>query len=230
MTAHADASLLEERVILLNENAEPTGETALKRTVHTNKTPYHAAFSVFLLDGTGANTLLQQRALSKQTWPGVWSNACCGHIAPGETVYDAARRRVREELGVETKRLKKLANFSYFGERDGVVEYEFCPILIAGIVGTPKPNPAEVEDTQWIRLADYQALARALPLQPGMHPRTRASFESYKQSFGSPAAYAAAHSLPTGDSLSEWSLWELLVVSGGRQPLIRRYISERRFS
>ncbi|MGY8694123.1 MAG: NUDIX domain-containing protein, partial [Verrucomicrobiia bacterium] len=58
-----------------------------KNSVHTANTPLHSAFSIFLFDGKG-NMLTQQRALSKKTWPGIWSNACCGHPASGESHLD----------------------------------------------------------------------------------------------------------------------------------------------
>lgn len=38
----------------------------------------HRAFSVFLFDLEG-RLLLQQRAHSKITFPGVWTNTCCSH-------------------------------------------------------------------------------------------------------------------------------------------------------
>ena len=48
------------------------------------------------------NLVLQRRAADKPLWPLYWSNACCSHPRAGETVEDAARRRLREELGVNT--------------------------------------------------------------------------------------------------------------------------------
>ena len=54
----------------------------------------HRAFSVFLFDADG-RLLLQQRALSKITFPGVWTNTCCSHPLYGysPTEVDGARAR-----------------------------------------------------------------------------------------------------------------------------------------
>ena len=53
----------------------------------------HRAFSVFLFDKNG-NMLLQQRANGKYHSPGLWTNTCCSHPRPGETVSEAAKRRL----------------------------------------------------------------------------------------------------------------------------------------
>lgn len=42
----------------------------------------HRAFSVFLFNKDN-KLLLQQRALSKITFPGVWTNTCCSHPLHG---------------------------------------------------------------------------------------------------------------------------------------------------
>ena len=70
---------------------------AARTMVHHAQTPRHRAFSVYLTDDAG-RVLLTRRALSKATWPGVWSNSCCGHPRPGEMDVTAIHRRVREEL------------------------------------------------------------------------------------------------------------------------------------
>lgn len=140
---------LREFVVLLNEDGNPYG-TAEKATVHTADTPLHSAFSVFLFDGKG-RMLVQQRAFSKQTWPGIWSNACCGHPLPGEPVEAAAHRRLRDELGLAGLRLSLvLPDFRYRAEHMGIVENEICPVFVAICHDTPVPNPQEVAAVNWV--------------------------------------------------------------------------------
>ena len=47
----------------------------------------HRAFSVFLFSPDG-RMLLQQRARSKITFPGVWTNTCCSHPLHGQALSE----------------------------------------------------------------------------------------------------------------------------------------------
>lgn len=139
---------MSELVVLVDEKNNPIG-TAPKTTVHTNNTPLHRGFSVFLFNGKG-EVLLQQRGSAKKTWPLVWSNSCCGHPAPREDVVSAAKRRLKYELGLGDIELTvALPNFRYRAETDGIVENELCPVLVGISDAEPRLNPSEVENVHW---------------------------------------------------------------------------------
>jgi isopentenyl-diphosphate delta-isomerase len=108
---------------------------------------------------------MTRRALAKGTWPGVWSNACCGHPRPSEDPASAAERRVREELGLAVSGLRViLPEFSYrASDASGVVENELCPVLIGTIDRDPQPDPAEVCEWSWTRWADLGLVAARTP-------------------------------------------------------------------
>jgi isopentenyl-diphosphate delta-isomerase len=59
----------------------------------------HEAVSVFVF--SGAHLLIQKRALSKYHCGGIWANTCCTHPHWGESLDQAAHRRLFEELGLE---------------------------------------------------------------------------------------------------------------------------------
>jgi isopentenyl-diphosphate Delta-isomerase len=147
---------MNELVVLLDDDGRAVG-TADKAVVHHADTPLHLAFSVHLFDDEG-RVLVTRRARTKQTFPGVWTNSCCGHPAPGEELADAVRRRVRQELGMHVTHLRLLLPaFRYRAEQDGVVENEMCPVFVGSAHGTPDPDPAEVDTTRWEEWADFRA-------------------------------------------------------------------------
>ena len=150
----------EERVVLVDERNEVLGE-APKRSVHGAATPLHRGFSLFLFDAEG-RVLAQQRSAAKTTWPLVWSNSCCGHPALGEPVEAAARRRLREELGLELGATSDdlrvmLPDYRYRASRDGIVENEICPVLVARLPpgASVRSAPEEVGAVRWIRWNDF---------------------------------------------------------------------------
>ena len=152
-------------VVLLDEEARPCG-VADRTQVHTTDTPLHLAFSIHLRDETGA-VLLTRRALGKATWPGVWTNSCCGHPRPGESMDDAIHRRVEQELGVQVSDVRcVLPEYRYRAvDASGVVENEVCPVHLGTVRRAQlRPDPAEVAEHGWVSWADLVATAAALPV------------------------------------------------------------------
>ena len=153
----------EAPVVLLDDQLRPAGELP-KSQVHHRATPLHLAFSCYVFDDAG-RLLLTRRAASKLTWPGVWTNTCCGHPLPGESSEQAARRRLREELGLRLVRSAvALPEFRYRAVApDGMVENEFCPVLVGAVDGSPQPDPAEVLETRWVSWAEVVRLVSVAP-------------------------------------------------------------------
>ncbi|WP_030166483.1 isopentenyl-diphosphate Delta-isomerase [Spirillospora albida] len=140
-----------EEIVLLNAEDEAVG-TAPKAESHHESTPYHLAFSCYVVDTEG-RVLITRRALGKRTFPGVWTGSCCGHPGPGEGLREAVLRRLRDELGLPDAALTSvLPGFRYRAVADdGTVEHERCPVVRATVApGTPvQPNPEEVEHAEW---------------------------------------------------------------------------------
>ena len=161
-----------DHVVLLNRDREPVG-SAPRAYVHTRDTPLHLAFSLYVFSEAG-EVLLTRRALTKRTWPGVWTNTCCGHPRPGEEMTAEIARRLDHELSMEVTDLEcVLADFGYRAtDASGVVENEFCPVFRARIrtnPGSAHPNdpplanPDEVLDWKWWKWNDVIEAARLTP-------------------------------------------------------------------
>jgi isopentenyl-diphosphate Delta-isomerase len=149
-----------EQVVLLDDGGRPIG-TADKATVHGARTPLHLAFSCYGFDGSG-RLLVTWRARDKRTFPGVRTNTCCGHPAPGEAGEDAVRRRLADELGMTAVDLQLvLPDFAYRASAGGVEENELCPVYVCRLVGEPRPRPDEVDSWEWCSWESFVADARA---------------------------------------------------------------------
>jgi isopentenyl-diphosphate Delta-isomerase len=142
-----------ELVVLVNEADQELGVME-KQKAHNSHTPLHRAISAYIFDGKG-KVIVQQRALRKKTWPGVWSNSCCGHPLPDETYLDAARREIKEELGIDVVGLIKISDYRYRFERNGVVENEICPVFMGEAKGKVKFDPNEVMNWKWINWCEW---------------------------------------------------------------------------
>jgi len=143
-----------ELVVLVDDDNNPIG-TADKNTVHTQSTPLHRAFSLFVFNSK-KQLLLTKRAENKKTFPGVWTNTVCGHLAPDESAINAAKRRLKEELGITGADVKEVAPYRYrFTDKNGIVENEICPILIGYYDGDPAPRESEVDDWKWMDWREF---------------------------------------------------------------------------
>lgn len=149
-----------DEVVLLSDDGEPIG-VADRRAVHGPTTPYHLAFSCYGFNAAG-DLLITRRALTKSTWPGVWTNTCCGHPRPGEAVPDSVGRRMPQELGIGPEALTlALPDFSYRAHDGAFEEHELCPVFLCRITAEPSPAPEEVDDVRWVPWAEFVGLALA---------------------------------------------------------------------
>lgn len=161
---------VQDHVILMDPDGRARG-LAPRATVHSATTPLHLAFSCYVTREDGY-VLLTRRALTKRTWPGVWTNSFCGHPRQGESMPDALSRHALHELGMGVRAVRSaVADFRYRAvDASGVVENEICPVFVADSEGEPDPNPEEVMDLRWASREEMRALVDLAPwtLSPWM--------------------------------------------------------------
>ena len=136
-----------EKVILVDENDNQV-RVMPKLEAH-QKGLLHRAFSVFIFNSK-YELLLQKRASSKYHSGGLWTNTCCSHPREGEEILDAAKRRLIEEMGIDTS-LRKVHDFIYKAELDNdLTEHEFDHVLYGIYNEDPIINKDEADDFKWI--------------------------------------------------------------------------------
>lgn len=122
----------------------------------------HRAFSVFIVNDRD-ELLLQKRASHKYHSPGLWTNTCCSHPAPGQALQLAAEKRLVEEMGISCS-LTWLFKFRYKASFENkLTEHEIDHVFLGKTNAAPLPNPDEVADWRWVKL---EALKKDLKKHP----------------------------------------------------------------
>lgn len=143
-----------EYVVLVDQNDKQIGVEE-KIAAH-EKGLLHRAFSIFIFNSQG-QMLIQKRAAGKYHSANLWSNTCCSHPRPDESLDQAVERRLQEEMGF-TCPLKEVFSFVYkikFDDCD-LFEHEYDHVFIGTFDGQPNPNPSEASDFKWIDLDELQ--------------------------------------------------------------------------
>ena len=144
---------MKELVILVNEKDEPIG-TMEKMEAH-EKGLLHRAFSIFIFNSK-KELLLQKRASGKYHSGGLWTNTCCSHPRPDESITDAAERRLKEEMGLTCK-LQPVFSFVYKASFDhGITEFELDHVLTGITDDHPIINEAEASEWKYISVGDLE--------------------------------------------------------------------------
>ena len=145
---------MEEQVVLVSEEDEILGVME-KMQAHENGI-LHRAFSVFLFNDKG-EMLLQKRAPGKYHSPNQWTNAVCSHPRLEETYLEAAQRRLKEELGIETLLTPKF-NFIYKADvGQNLWEHELDHVFTGNFQGDFKLNEDEVSEIRYISMKELDS-------------------------------------------------------------------------
>lgn len=152
-----------QELILVDEHNQPLGSADIYEC-HVTRPQLHRALSVFLFDEQG-RILLQRRSSHKLLWPGFWSNTCCTHPRLGEETHSRALHRLEEELSVQGSIEFAFAFIYRAAFKEVGVEHEYCEVFTGTLIGTPSPDPREVEEvcfvtpqrlTQWMLQSPHE--------------------------------------------------------------------------
>jgi isopentenyl-diphosphate Delta-isomerase len=151
-----------EEVILVDKKDRPIG-TMEKMEAH-RKGVLHRAFSVFIFNKSGL-MLLQRRAENKYHSAGLLTNTCCSHPRPGEDTLKAAKRRLKEEMGIECELVHK-TTFTYRSTFDNkLIENEVDHVYFGYYDEAPVINQQEVKEYKWMSVEEIKKEIKIHPDQ-----------------------------------------------------------------
>lgn len=161
-----------DKVVLVDRDDNEVGLMG-KWEAHQNPGSLHRAISVVLwrndsIPGYAAGAtrsrdqvevLLQQRSKKKPLWPQFWSDTCSTHPRPGESYEACARRRLREEMGIEYEGRLQLAWKLYYQAdyNDRLAEHELDAVLVGEYEGGFDINTEEVMGAKWVGWDELEA-------------------------------------------------------------------------
>lgn len=149
-----------ERIILVDEHDNAIG-TMEKMEAH-RKGALHRAFSVLLFNSNG-EVLLQKRSKNKYHTAGLWTNTCCSHPLPHESIKDATRRRLKHEMGIDIQP-QFAFKFIYRIDLEGdLIEHECDHVFLGTFDGTPVINEEEVEEWKFMNLNSLRSDMKQFP-------------------------------------------------------------------
>jgi len=149
-----------EHVILVDSSDNELG-TMEKLEAH-KRGVLHRAFSILIFN-SGGELLLQKRSGKKYHSAGLWTNTCCSHPRPGETMKEATRRKLGQEMGFDTD-LQFAYKFTYKASlENALIEHELDHVYIGQFDGIPQINPDEVDAWRFISIEALNAEILAAP-------------------------------------------------------------------
>ena len=124
---------------LVNEEGKTIGK-ATRKECHSGSKMLHPVVHLHIFNDNG-DLYLQKRSMRKDIQPGKWDTAVGGHIDYGESVEEALRREVREELGVTDFSPVLITSYIF----ESAIEKELVNTFRTVYNGPFNPDPGELD-------------------------------------------------------------------------------------
>lgn len=128
-----------ELLPIVDENGNTIGKTT-RSEAHGPKRPLHPVVHLHLFNSQG-KLYLQRRPLWKDVQPGKWDTATGGHVGYGESIGNALKREVAEELGITEYTPSFLGKYVF----ESKVERELVHVFTTTFDGELHPNDEELD-------------------------------------------------------------------------------------
>lgn len=157
------------KVVLVDADGVPTGETMEKLAAHEPPGFTHEAVTALLFasDESGNRCMLaQQRVSGKYHAPRLLGPGMCSHTLEGELPEEAVTRRLDEELGVKGVQLVEAFAFHYCVPVGNKVEDEYDHVFVVEVDVREvrfQFDPEEVIGAIWVRVDILRAWMEITP-------------------------------------------------------------------
>jgi len=140
---------LSEYFYIVDENDRVIGK-ASREECHSNPKLIHRSVYIFMLNSKG-EIFIQRRSLKKDLYPGFYTASATGHVDYGEDYDEAARRELKEELGIDAP-LHRLGKVKSFSE----TEREISMVYICRYDGPINLNRKEITEGLFMSIEDVE--------------------------------------------------------------------------
>ena len=144
---------MDEFFAVVDEDDKVVGK-ATREKCHSKLRLIHRSVCIFVVNDRN-EVFLQKRSMSKDLYPGFFTGSATGHVDYGEDYDEAAKRELKEELGIDAP-LLKLGKAKSFTKS----EREISMLYICRYNGPVKFNAKEIADGTFFSIEDIKRSLR----------------------------------------------------------------------
>lgn len=147
-----------EYLDIVDENNQLTGETLERKIVH-EKQLWHRHVTSWIMNKSG-EILLQKRASCKKRNPNKWAKTG-GHVDTKESVEEAIRREIKEEIGIDVdkKQIKVVDIYKSKNPNNKFFAYNFIFVIDTKIEEF-KLQKEEVSEVKYFSIEDLENIKK----------------------------------------------------------------------
>ena len=139
---------MEEYFPIVDENDKVIGK-ATRKECHNGSHLLHPVVHLHVFNSKG-ELYLQHRSKEKDIQPDKWDTSVGGHVDFGETIEQALRREVSEELGIQDFIPKQICTYRFDSSRESEMVHTFTTIYDGEI----NPDPIEISEGRFWKIED----------------------------------------------------------------------------
>lgn len=158
---------------IVDTDGNVTGK-ATRQECHSGSMLLHPVVHMHIVDHEG-RIFLQKRSMMKDIQPGRWDTAVGGHVDYNESILDALKREVREELGIEAQNFFHLVTYDFTSDRERELVNAYC-MVVEPSKFAPHVNREEITEARFWSLDEIEA-ARGKGI---LTPNFESEFDRFK--------------------------------------------------